>query len=272
VWACVCVRVCGGRWQAARSGRHQHAAAACAVRVRVLRTTTAHTRSTSITAAPAPTQRDAWRRDDGVGLAAPQVGVNVRLMVFNETAERGNPAETVLVNPQARARVCGCLRVCEFFVRFVSGSCKLVQRVAWALAHACLVLTAHTPVLVVVPTAAANRARARDTTDSRKGPRHQRGRGGLPLLPQGVRRRGGELQLAAAHTPRAPRAWQPRQPPQLLGGVGGGTDGASTCRPALRHRCCPSAHTRAHTQHPHVHVHVHVTTTHRRMPLHSAPT
>lgn len=39
-------------------------------------------------------------QDDGVGLAAPQVGVNVRLMVFNETAERGNPAETVLVNPE----------------------------------------------------------------------------------------------------------------------------------------------------------------------------
>jgi hypothetical protein len=38
-------------------------------------------------------------RDDGVGLAAPQVGVNVRLMVFNETAERGSPEETVLVNP-----------------------------------------------------------------------------------------------------------------------------------------------------------------------------
>eukprot|EP00879_Flechtneria_rotunda_P011885 GHRR01012414.1.p1 GENE.GHRR01012414.1~~GHRR01012414.1.p1 ORF type:complete len:181 (+),score=44.90 GHRR01012414.1:1653-2195(+) len=38
--------------------------------------------------------------DDGVGLAAPQVGVNIRLMVFNETAERGNPAETVLVNPE----------------------------------------------------------------------------------------------------------------------------------------------------------------------------
>eukprot|EP00775_Hariotina_reticulata_P004972 gene4972-5213_t len=38
-------------------------------------------------------------QDDGVGLAAPQIGVNVRLMVFNETAERGHPAETVLVNP-----------------------------------------------------------------------------------------------------------------------------------------------------------------------------
>jgi hypothetical protein len=37
-----------------------------------------------------------------VGLAAPQVGVNVRLMVFNETAVRGDPAETVLVNPEVR--------------------------------------------------------------------------------------------------------------------------------------------------------------------------
>lgn len=38
-----------------------------------------------------------------MGLAAPQVGVNVRLMVFNETAQRGDPAETVLVNPEVRA-------------------------------------------------------------------------------------------------------------------------------------------------------------------------
>lgn len=38
-------------------------------------------------------------RDDGVGLAAPQVGVNIRLMVFNETARPGAPEETVLVNP-----------------------------------------------------------------------------------------------------------------------------------------------------------------------------
>jgi peptide deformylase len=40
-------------------------------------------------------------RDAGVGLAAPQVGVNVRLMVFNPT---GDPAkkeeEVVLVNPR----------------------------------------------------------------------------------------------------------------------------------------------------------------------------
>lgn len=38
-------------------------------------------------------------RDDGVGLAAPQIGVNVRLMVFNETARPGAQEEVVLVNP-----------------------------------------------------------------------------------------------------------------------------------------------------------------------------
>ena len=35
-------------------------------------------------------------RDDGVGLAAPQVGVNVRMMVFNETGQRGGRKEQVL--------------------------------------------------------------------------------------------------------------------------------------------------------------------------------
>lgn len=38
--------------------------------------------------------------DDGVGLAAPQVGVNVRLMVFNESGEKGKGEELVLVNPR----------------------------------------------------------------------------------------------------------------------------------------------------------------------------
>lgn len=33
------------------------------------------------------------RRDDGVGLAAPQVGVNVRLMVFNEAGVKGKGEE-----------------------------------------------------------------------------------------------------------------------------------------------------------------------------------
>lgn len=32
-------------------------------------------------------------RDDGVGLAAPQIGVNVRLMVFNEAGEKGKGEE-----------------------------------------------------------------------------------------------------------------------------------------------------------------------------------
>jgi hypothetical protein len=38
-------------------------------------------------------------RDDGVGLAAPQVGVNVRMMVYNPTGKRGDP-EYMLVNPK----------------------------------------------------------------------------------------------------------------------------------------------------------------------------
>ncbi|KAG6505902.1 hypothetical protein ZIOFF_031215 [Zingiber officinale] len=37
---------------------------------------------------------------DGVGLSAPQVGVNVQLMVFNPAGERGEGEEIVLVNPK----------------------------------------------------------------------------------------------------------------------------------------------------------------------------
>jgi len=44
-----------------------------------------------ICSSPAPVCRT--RRDDGVGLAAPQVGVNVRLMVFNEAGEKGKGEE-----------------------------------------------------------------------------------------------------------------------------------------------------------------------------------
>ena len=36
----------------------------------------------------------------GVGLAAPQIGVNKRLMVFNEEGEEGEGEEMVLVNPK----------------------------------------------------------------------------------------------------------------------------------------------------------------------------
>lgn len=39
-------------------------------------------------------------RDEGVGLAAPQVGVNVRLMVFNPEGKRGEGEELVLCNPR----------------------------------------------------------------------------------------------------------------------------------------------------------------------------
>lgn len=43
---------------------------------------------------------DIMYRDDGVGLAAPQVGVNVRLMVFNALGVRGDGEELVLANPR----------------------------------------------------------------------------------------------------------------------------------------------------------------------------
>ncbi|KAK4409931.1 Peptide deformylase 1B, chloroplastic [Sesamum angolense] len=37
---------------------------------------------------------------DGIGLSAPQVGINVQLMVFNSVGERGEGEEIVLVNPR----------------------------------------------------------------------------------------------------------------------------------------------------------------------------
>ena len=37
---------------------------------------------------------------DGVGLAAPQVGVNYRMMVYNEAGEPGKGKEVTLVNPK----------------------------------------------------------------------------------------------------------------------------------------------------------------------------
>ena len=39
-------------------------------------------------------------RTDGIGLSAPQVGVNVQLMVFNPAGERGEGEEIVLINPR----------------------------------------------------------------------------------------------------------------------------------------------------------------------------
>lgn len=39
-------------------------------------------------------------RTDGYGLSAPQVGINVQLMVFNPAGEQGEGEEIVLVNPQ----------------------------------------------------------------------------------------------------------------------------------------------------------------------------
>ena len=39
-------------------------------------------------------------QDDGVGLAAPQVGVNIRMMIFNPKGREGRGEETILVNPE----------------------------------------------------------------------------------------------------------------------------------------------------------------------------
>ncbi|XP_059644059.1 peptide deformylase 1B, chloroplastic/mitochondrial [Cornus florida] len=43
---------------------------------------------------------DIMYKTDGIGLSAPQVGVNVQLMVFNPVGERGEGEEIVLVNPR----------------------------------------------------------------------------------------------------------------------------------------------------------------------------
>ncbi|KAK1410103.1 hypothetical protein QVD17_36636 [Tagetes erecta] len=40
------------------------------------------------------------KKTDGIGLSAPQVGINVQLMVFNPAGERGEGEEIVLVNPR----------------------------------------------------------------------------------------------------------------------------------------------------------------------------
>ncbi|PIA40589.1 hypothetical protein AQUCO_02500354v1 [Aquilegia coerulea] len=43
---------------------------------------------------------DIMYKTDGIGLSAPQVGMNVRLMVFNSAGERGIGEEIVLINPK----------------------------------------------------------------------------------------------------------------------------------------------------------------------------
>ncbi|XVF58055.1 hypothetical protein PTKIN_Ptkin07bG0031800 [Pterospermum kingtungense] len=43
---------------------------------------------------------DVMYKTDGVGLSAPQVGINVQLMVFNPAGERGEGQEIILVNPK----------------------------------------------------------------------------------------------------------------------------------------------------------------------------
>ncbi|XP_065878535.1 peptide deformylase 1B, chloroplastic/mitochondrial [Euphorbia lathyris] len=43
---------------------------------------------------------DVMYKTDGIGLSAPQVGINVQLMVFNPVGERGEGEEIVLINPR----------------------------------------------------------------------------------------------------------------------------------------------------------------------------
>ncbi|KAK8479691.1 hypothetical protein V6N11_009835 [Hibiscus sabdariffa] len=43
---------------------------------------------------------DVMYKTDGIGLSAPQVGINVQLMVFNPVGERGEGQEIVLINPR----------------------------------------------------------------------------------------------------------------------------------------------------------------------------
>lgn len=43
---------------------------------------------------------DVMYKTDGIGLSAPQVGINLQLMVFNPVGERGEGEEIVLVNPR----------------------------------------------------------------------------------------------------------------------------------------------------------------------------
>lgn len=43
-----------------------------------------------------------FHRTNGIGLAAPQVGINVQLLVFNPASKHGRGEETVLVNPHIK--------------------------------------------------------------------------------------------------------------------------------------------------------------------------
>ncbi|KAL4577174.1 hypothetical protein LXL04_013278 [Taraxacum kok-saghyz] len=43
---------------------------------------------------------DVMYKTDGIGLSAPQVGINIQVMVFNPVGERGEGEEIVLVNPR----------------------------------------------------------------------------------------------------------------------------------------------------------------------------
>ena len=60
---------------------------------------------TDITTSPYPC---AGCRDDGVGLAAPQIGMNIRMMVFNPHGRAKQGCESILVNPGERQSAVFC--------------------------------------------------------------------------------------------------------------------------------------------------------------------
>lgn len=74
-------------------------------------------------------------RDEGVGLAAPQVGVNVRLMVYNPEGEKGKGREWILVNPKVISSGKGTETMEEGCLSFQDASIDLYIRGDVTVSH-----------------------------------------------------------------------------------------------------------------------------------------
>jgi peptide deformylase len=75
---------------------------------------------------------DIMYKTDGIGLAAPQVGVNARLMVYNPEGSPDSGSESVLVNPRIVSKsrtTCwmeeGCLSFPDTFADVLVCTCLL---------------------------------------------------------------------------------------------------------------------------------------------------
>jgi hypothetical protein len=80
---------------------------------------------------------DIMYKTDGIGLAAPQVGVNARLMVYNPEGSPDSGSESVLVNPRIVSKsraTCwmeeGCLSFPDIFADVLVCTCSLCYS-AW---------------------------------------------------------------------------------------------------------------------------------------------